>query len=90
LAEIDLIGSELFGDDNRAFSGAERRLGRLEMAGGEPFFWMRLAKLRVLQEREPDRVGGAAAYYTNVRERHPRTGSVRGIRGIRVTHGHGV
>ena len=63
-----MIASELFGHEKGAFTGAtERRLGRFELANGGTIFLdeigdipldMQVALLRVLQEREFERVGG--------------------------------
>jgi PAS domain S-box-containing protein len=73
----DLIASELFGHEKGAFTGAtQRRLGRFELAEGGTIFLdevgelpaeTQIALLRVLQEREFERVGGAASIRTNVR-----------------------
>jgi PAS domain S-box-containing protein len=64
----DLIASELFGHEKGAFTGAtQRRLGRFELAEGGTVFLdeigeltseTQIALLRVLQEREFERVGG--------------------------------
>jgi formate hydrogenlyase transcriptional activator len=73
----DLIASELFGHEKGAFTGAtQRRLGRFELAEGGTIFLdeigelpaeTQIALLRVLQEREFERVGGAGSMRTNVR-----------------------
>ena len=73
----DLIGSELFGHEKGAFTGAtQRRLGRFELAQGGTIFLdeigelpaeTQIALLRVLQEREFERVGGTGSIRTNVR-----------------------
>jgi PAS domain S-box-containing protein len=72
-----LIASELFGHEKGAFTGAiQRRLGRFELAEGGTLFLdeigellpeTQIALLRVLQEREFERVGGAKPIRTNVR-----------------------
>jgi len=72
-----LIASELFGHEKGAFTGAiERRLGRFELAKGGTIFLdeigelppeTQIALLRVLQEREFDRVGGTDALSADVR-----------------------
>lgn len=64
-----LISSELFGHEKGAFTGAmQRRLGRFEQANGGTIFLdevgelphdTQVALLRVLQEREFERVGGS-------------------------------
>jgi PAS domain S-box-containing protein len=73
----DLIASELFGHEKGAFTGAtQRRTGRFELAEGGTIFLdeagelpaeTQIALLRVLQEREFERVGGTGAIRTNVR-----------------------
>src|SRR3989442_4392779 len=72
-----LIASELFGHEKGAFTGAlQRRLGRFELADGGTLFLdeigdlpaeTQIALLRVLQEREIDRVGGSRAIAVDVR-----------------------
>src|SRR2546427_3257840 len=72
-----LIASELFGHEKGAFTGAlQRRLGRFELADGGTIFLdeigdlpadTQLALLRVLQEREFERVGGMRSIRVNVR-----------------------
>jgi DNA-binding NtrC family response regulator/PAS domain-containing protein len=72
-----LIASELFGHEKGAFTGAQqRRLGRFELAEGGTIFLdeigdlpaeAQIALLRVLQEREFDRVGGSHPISTDVR-----------------------
>jgi formate hydrogenlyase transcriptional activator len=72
-----LIASELFGHEKGAFTGAvERRLGRFELAEGGTLFLdevgelppeTQIALLRVLQEREFERVGGRQAIRADVR-----------------------
>jgi len=73
----DLIGSELFGHEKGAFTGAmQRRLGRFELADGGTLFLdevgdlpaeTQIALLRVLQERQFERVGGTQSIAVNVR-----------------------
>ena len=72
-----LIASELFGHEKGAFTGAtQRRLGRFESASGGTIFLdevgdlpveMQIALLRVLQEREIERVGGNRPIPVDVR-----------------------
>jgi DNA-binding NtrC family response regulator len=72
-----LISSELFGHEKGAFTGAtQRRLGRFELAEGGTIFLdevgelppeTQVALLRVLQEREFERVGGNKVIAANVR-----------------------
>jgi transcriptional regulator with GAF, ATPase, and Fis domain len=72
-----LVESELFGHEKGAFSGAiARRLGRFELADGGTIFLDEIGELpaeaqvkllRVLQEREFDRVGGTAPIRVDVR-----------------------
>ena len=72
-----LISSELFGHEKGAFTGAtQRRLGRFELAEGGTLFLdeigelppeTQIALLRVLQEREFERVGGTKVITANVR-----------------------
>jgi transcriptional regulator with GAF, ATPase, and Fis domain len=73
----DLVASELFGHERGAFTGAmQRRMGRFELAEGGTIFLdeigelpgvTQVALLRVLQEREFERVGGTRSIQTNVR-----------------------
>ena len=74
---VGLIESELFGHEKGAFTGAtERRIGRFELADGGTIFLdeigempprCRLKLLRVLQEREFERVGGRETIKVDVR-----------------------
>jgi PAS domain S-box-containing protein len=73
----DLIASELFGHEKGSFTGAlQRRVGKFELAEGGTIFLdevgelpteTQIALLRVLQEREFDRVGGNHPIRANVR-----------------------
>jgi formate hydrogenlyase transcriptional activator len=72
-----LLASELFGHERGAFSGAtERRKGRFEQAHGGTLFLdeigelpqeMQVLLLRVLQEREFERLGGSNTLQVDVR-----------------------
>jgi len=72
-----LVLSELFGHEKGAFTGAtQRRLGRFEMADGGTIFLDEVGELlpdtqavllRVLQEREFERVGGRQPIHVDVR-----------------------
>ena len=72
-----LIASELFGHEKGAFTGAtQRRHGRFELADGGTIFLDEVGELppetqimllRVLQERELERVGGSGPIRVNVR-----------------------
>jgi PAS domain S-box-containing protein len=73
----DLTASELFGHEKGAFTGAiQQRLGRFELANGGTIFLdevgelppeTQIALLRVLQEREFERVGGTRPIRADVR-----------------------
>jgi transcriptional regulator with GAF, ATPase, and Fis domain len=72
-----LISSELFGHEKGAFTGAtQRRLGRFELADGGTIFLdevgdvppdIQVALLRVLQERQIERLGGGQSISVDVR-----------------------
>lgn len=72
-----LVESELFGHEKGAFSGAiAKRIGRFELAHGGTIFLDEIGEvpmevqvklLRILQEREFERVGGSAPIKADVR-----------------------
>ncbi len=72
-----LIESELFGHEKGAFTGAhQRKIGKFEMAAGGTLFLdeigtlkpeLQVKLLRVLQEREIERVGGTQVVRADVR-----------------------
>jgi formate hydrogenlyase transcriptional activator len=73
----ELIAGELFGHEKGAFTGAmQQRIGRFEAANGGTIFLDEIAELspeiqvsllRVLQEKEFERVGGNRTIKTDVR-----------------------
>ena len=73
----NLIESELFGHEKGAFTGAfEKRIGKFELAHGGTIFLDEIGELplelqakllRVLQEKEIERIGGKAPVKTDVR-----------------------
>jgi formate hydrogenlyase transcriptional activator len=73
----ELVASELFGHEKGAFTGAtHRRLGRFELADGGTILLdevgellpdTQAALLRVLQEREFERIGGSSIVRADVR-----------------------
>jgi DNA-binding NtrC family response regulator/anti-sigma regulatory factor (Ser/Thr protein kinase) len=89
-----LISSELFGHERGAFTGAtQRRLGRFELADGGTIFLdevgellpeTQVALLRVLQERQFERVGGTQSIVIDVRV---ITATNRDLKGA-VANGH--
>jgi DNA-binding NtrC family response regulator len=74
---VNLLESTLFGHEKGAFTGADRqRLGKFELAGGGTLFLDEIGELdlthqakilRVLQEREVERVGGTEPVPVDVR-----------------------
>jgi transcriptional regulator with GAF, ATPase, and Fis domain len=72
-----LIASELFGHEKGAFTGAlQRRLGRFELAEGGTIFLDEIGELpaetqvtllRILQEREFERIGGSRSIRADIR-----------------------
>jgi len=72
-----IIESELFGHEKGSFTGAnERRIGRFEMADGGTFFLDEVSEipaetqaklLRVLEERQFERVGGSSVIDVDIR-----------------------
>jgi PAS domain S-box-containing protein len=74
---MGLVESELFGHEKGAFTGAiAKRVGRFELADGGTIFLDEIGELppevqvkllRVLQEREFDRIGGATPIKVDVR-----------------------
>lgn len=73
----ELVESELFGHERGAFTGAtQQRRGRFEMADGGSLFLDEVGELpleaqakllRVLQDRQFERIGGNATLYADVR-----------------------
>jgi formate hydrogenlyase transcriptional activator len=73
----ELVASELFGHEKGAFTGAlQQRIGRFEAANGGTIFLdeigelkpeIQVSLLRVLQEKEFERVGGNRTHRTDVR-----------------------
>ncbi len=86
-----LLDSELFGHERGAFTGAERtRRGRFELADGGTLFLDEIATvphttqvrlLRVLQERELERVGGEETIPVDVRIIAATNATPDGLRG---------
>lgn len=74
---VNLIESELFGHEKGSFTGAyERRIGKFELAHGSTLFLdeigempteLQVKLLRVLQEKEFERIGGKASIKVDVR-----------------------
>lgn len=73
----NLVESELFGHEKGSFTGAiEKRIGKFELAHGSTLFLdevgempleLQVKLLRVLQEKEFERVGGRTSIETDVR-----------------------
>jgi PAS domain S-box-containing protein len=73
----ELVASELFGHEKGAFTGAsQQRVGRFELADGGTIFLdevgellpdVQIALLRILQEREFERLGGRDTIHVDVR-----------------------
>jgi formate hydrogenlyase transcriptional activator len=74
---VNLIESELFGHERGSFTGAtERRIGKFELANNGTLFLdeigelpleLQVKLLRVLQEKEIERIGGKTTIKVNVR-----------------------
>ncbi len=74
---VQLIESELFGHEKGSFTGAlEKRIGKFEVANGGTIFLDEIGELpleiqakllRVLQEKEFERLGGKSTVYSDVR-----------------------
>jgi transcriptional regulator with GAF, ATPase, and Fis domain len=74
---IQLIESELFGHEKGSFTGAvDKKIGKFEIANGGTVFLDEIGELpleiqakllRVLQEKEFERVGGRSTIYSDVR-----------------------
>ncbi len=74
---VQLIESELFGHEKGSFTGAfEKKVGKFEIANKGTIFLDEIGELplevqskllRVLQEKEFERVGGKSTVYSNVR-----------------------
>lgn len=74
---VNLVESELFGHERGAFTGAtDKRIGKFEQAEGGTIFLdeigempldLQVKLLRVLQEKEIERIGGRVAFKVDVR-----------------------